>query len=148
MKLQGRHSIKMDGKGRLALPVDLQTRGSMYVTSTVADGVPYLDLVPEKAWREIERKMARMPKMDRHVQAFRRFYVASAQTLECDEQNRIVLPLELRSYAKLGTDIVLLGVGEKIEIWSAENWVQFQQDTVARFDEVLAAITGYEDRRR
>src|SRR5262245_28083494 len=116
---RGRYSLRLDPKGRLSLPSSLNSIKSVrkfFVTNNLFRQQKFLDLYPEKAWLQFERKMEKMPKLDTAVQAFRRFYLASAFAVEVDGQGRLLIPLELREYAGIGQDVVLLGVGQKLEL--------------------------------
>lgn len=57
-----------------------------------------------------------------------------------DKQGRILLPANLREFASLEKDVVLVGVGSRIEIWSRENWVNMDADS--DMDDIAAAMEG------
>ncbi|MPN52682.1 Transcriptional regulator MraZ [bioreactor metagenome] len=69
-----------------------------------------------------------------------RFFFAGAAELECDKQGRVLLPNNLREYAKLNKDVVVIGVSSRIEIWDKEIWATYNDQvapTVAQIAENL-----------
>ncbi len=145
---RGRYSLRLDPKGRFALPALLrdQTKSKkFFLTNNIHNGRKYLDVFPEKAWLEFEQKISRMPSLNADVQAFRRFYLASAVPVECDKNGRLLVPQELRDYAGLGEDIVILGVGAKFEVWAAVEWGALQNEIIGNYDSILAAVAKLEE---
>ena len=63
-----------------------------------------------------------MPLMDKGARKFVRFFLAGAASVEVDKQGRILIPSVLREFADLDKEVVLVGVGGRIEIWSKERW--------------------------
>src|SRR5690606_27228849 len=110
---RGRHHIKIDPKGRLSFPSDLRahldTNRQVVVTNGLVDKKRCLDLYTQKAWRKLEGRIDRLPSLNKNVQAFNRFYLASGQSCELDRQARLLIPQVLRSYAGLTEDVVVVG---------------------------------------
>ncbi len=69
-----------------------------------------------------EEKLKTLPITNKEARAFVRFFLAGAADVEVDKQGRILLPAVLRDHAKLIKDVVFVGVGSRVEIWSKENW--------------------------
>lgn len=112
-----RHTI--DAKGRLFIPAKLRIElgESFYVTKEVDN---CLVVYPQEGWREIEEKMAALPRSKaRNIQ---RMIFASAERCEPDGQGRVVIPQQLRDYANLKKDVVIIGVSNRAEIWDADSW--------------------------
>jgi MraZ protein len=144
---RGRHSVRLDPKGRFILPAlfrQAQKSNQFFMTNNIYGGQAYLDVYSEKEWLNFEKKIAGMPSLNQDVQAFRRFYLASAVPVGADAQGRMLVPQELRDYAGLGDDIVLLGVGGKFEIWDAKKWAKFQTDVSKSYEQILASVSSFE----
>ena len=71
---------------------------------------------------------------------FSRFFFAGAASCELDKQGRILLPTHLREFAGLEKDVVLVGVGSRVEIWSKDKWETMNLD--ADMDEITGAMEG------
>lgn len=146
-QFRGRQSVKIDGKGRLIIPSQYKTTSKQqnyFITNNLYRGQRHLDLFPEKEWLALEKRMSKLPSLNSDVQAFRRFYIASAVPVKVDAQGRLLVPQELREYAHLNEEIVLLGVGEKLEIWNATDWKKFQDHVVENFDQILKTVADLE----
>jgi MraZ protein len=70
----------------------------------------------------LEKKIDGLSALEPSVQAFNRFYLSAGQELELDTQNRLVVPQSLRKYAGLEGSLILVGMGDKFEIWDSETW--------------------------
>ena len=146
--LRGRHSVRLDTKGRFILPSAFRNSTKskkFFITNNIHKGQKYLDLVPEKDWLEFEERIGRMPQMKADIQAFRRFYLASAVPVKIDSQGRMLVPQELRDFAGLSEDMILLGVGNKIEVWNEAEWTKFQSAVIENYDAILESVSKLEE---
>ena len=73
-------------------------------------------------WKSFEEKLKELPMSHRDTRKFARFFLAGASQVEVDKQGRILIPNVLREFAGLEKDVVFLGVGSRIEIWSRQAW--------------------------
>ncbi|MEE9142709.1 MAG: division/cell wall cluster transcriptional repressor MraZ [Gammaproteobacteria bacterium] len=132
---RGANRVTLDAKGRLAIPTRHRQRiadrcdGQMVVT---VDRDYCLLLYPLPDWEEIERKLNRLPSLDRQARRLQRLMVGYATEAELDKSGRLLLPAELREFAGLNKHTMLIGQGNKFELWDEERWC-------ARRDEWLAA---------
>ena len=117
----GRYAHNLDAKGRLAIPARYR--------EALADGVVLtrgidrcLALYPLQAWRPLAEKVAALPLTDADARNFRRLVFAEAADLALDGQGRILIPPELRRYAEIDREAVVVGVDTSIEIWSPGRW--------------------------
>lgn len=131
--------MALDGKGRLAIPTkyrDLLTQrcgGRLVVT---LDPSNCLLLYPFPDWEPIEKKLNALPSFNPVNRMMQRILVGSATDLEMDSAGRILLPSLLRERARLEKDVVLVGQGNKFEIWSAADW-QAQFDAAEQLPAML-----------
>ena len=121
----GRFAYNVDQKGRLAVPA--RFRESLSETVILTRGIdPCLVLYPLESWEPLAAKVDALPLADPDARAFRRLMYAEAANLELDSQGRILLPPELRAWAGIEREAVIVGVNTSIEIWSQAGW-QAQQ---------------------
>ena len=117
----GRYTHALDAKGRLAIPARFR--------EAVADGLVLtrgidrcLSLYPLAAWRPLAEKVSALPITDPDARNFRRMVFAEAADLALDAQGRILIRPELRRYAGLERETLVVGVDTAIEIWSPDRW--------------------------
>ena len=116
--MTGTYEHSIDAKGRLFIPARL--REELGVTFYLAMGVDAcLAIYPQASWDRFTEKFASLPMSQ--SKAMRPLF-ANAAKCEPDSQGRIVIPQKLRRYAGLEKDAVIIGVHDRAEIWSAEEW--------------------------
>lgn len=137
MLLTGTYERALDDKQRLALPKRLRdllaTQGQLVLTPGT-DGS--LALFPEQAFAALTDKLAARSPTGHEVRAFSRLLYAQSQSVEIDSQGRIRLPAELARLAALDREVVLLGVGDRVELWNKTRWEAYHADLQPRFDEL------------
>ena len=114
----GKYRHTVDPKGRLFVPSKL--REELGASFYLAMGVDTcLAVYPQESWDRFTEKFASLP-----VSKSKAMRSLFANAVKCvpDSQVRIVLPQRLRKYADLGKDVVIIGVHDRAEIWSAERW--------------------------
>ena len=113
----------LDTKGRLIIPAKFrETLGEEFVISKGMDGC--LFVYANDDWNAFEQKLTSLPLINKEARQFARFFLAGAATVEVDKQGRILLPAALREFAGLEKDVVLVGVGSRVEIWSKERYLE------------------------
>ncbi len=117
----GRYAHSLDAKGRLAVPARFRDalKGGVVLTRGIDR---CLALYPMAAWRPLAERVSALPLSDPNARHFRRMVFAEAIDLELDSQGRILVPPELRRYAGLEREALVVGVHTAIEIWSPERW--------------------------
>jgi MraZ protein len=118
----------MDAKGRLAIPARqreplLEQCGGEIVV-TIDTQSPCLTIYPLPAWEDIEKKLQSLPSLNPHVKRFQRLTLGYATDIQLDANGRMLLPPSLREYAKMEKKLVLVGQGNKLELWSEEQWIE------------------------
>ncbi len=122
---RGATKVTLDAKGRMAIPTRYRERiaarsdGHLVVT---VDRDYCLLIYPLPDWEEIERKLNRLPSFDRKARRLQRLMVGHAHEVELDGHGRILLPRELREFAGLEKHTLLIGQGNKFELWDEERW--------------------------
>lgn len=117
----GRYAHNLDAKGRLAIPA--RYRDALAEGVVLTRGIDRcLALYPLAAWRPLAEKVAALPLTDADARNFRRLVFAEAADLELDGQGRILIPPDLRRYAEIEREALVVGVDTSIEIWSPARW--------------------------
>lgn len=123
--MKGEYQHTLDAKGRLFIPAKLREQlGDSFVVTKGLDDC--LFVYPQEAWEELEQKIRRLPMSK--SRSLQRFFLSSAADVTVDRQGRIVIPSVLRSYAGLERDVVVIGVGERAELWDARRWNAYTDD--------------------
>ncbi|MDZ4663154.1 MAG: division/cell wall cluster transcriptional repressor MraZ [Pseudomonadota bacterium] len=150
LKFRGRFDAKIDEKGRLLLPLALRevlNEFPLVVTNNQSKKARFLDGYSFPYWQQLENRIDGLSPLKLEVQAFQRFYLANAQVLSPDAQNRILLPKNLREFGQLGSDVVIIGMSEKIEIWEQKTWTKLYQDLANSFEDTVALVADLEQQR-
>jgi len=135
--LRGATKVTLDAKGRLAIPVryreQLMTRAEGRLVATV-DRDHCLLIYPLPDWEEIERKLTRLPALNKQSRRLQRLMLGHATEFEMDSHGRILLTRELREFASLDRQVWLIGQGNKFELWSEERWNARREEWLADDD--------------
>lgn len=126
LSFRGITSVNLDTKGRFAIPTrhrdTLQTDSSGSLICTIDTENPCLLLYPHKAWEQIEAKLQSLSSFNAKSRRIQRLLIGHATELEMDSNGRILLPSILRNYAGLDKVMMLVGQGNKFEIWDENRW--------------------------
>ena len=116
------HTI--DSKGRIIIPARfrdvIKAQGSNGVMVSRIDGGLVAYTYDE--WRKIETRILSLAEKSENMRRFRRVFIGGAFECSCDKQDRILIPQNLRQYAEIDKEIVLVGVLDHFEIWSRKSW--------------------------
>ncbi|ADL54369.1 division/cell wall cluster transcriptional repressor MraZ [Gallionella capsiferriformans] len=127
---QGAAQLNLDGKGRLAIPARYRDRllsncaGNLVLTAD-ADGC--LLVYPEPEWVTIRDKLNKLPSFNPRARALQRLIVGHAEDVQMDNAGRVLVSPVLRSYAGLDKSVMLIGQGNKFELWDEVKWQAQQQ---------------------
>ena len=134
---RGEYSHSIDSKGRLIIPSRLRNSlGDAFVLTKGLDEC--LMAYDTDEWASFERKLHDLPVTNKNARKLVRHFLGGAVDIEADSQGRILIPLNLREYAGLTRDAVLVGMGSRIEIWSRERYES--EGTYEDMDEVAGAL--------
>ena len=129
---RGVQHINLDAKGRMAVPSRqrelLSVMSEGHIVLTVDTQAPCLALYALPEWERIESDVQALPALKPAIKRFQRLVLGYASDLQLDGSGRILIPPALRDYAKLEKRAVLVGQGNKLELWSEDLW---QQECVA-----------------
>ncbi len=131
----GEYSHSIDTKGRVIVPAKIRENLSdSFVVTKGLDNCLFLYNIED--WNILSEKIKALPVTDKSVRQFVRFFFGGAMELELDSQGRILIPNNLRDFAGFKKDILTIGVSNRVEIWSKENYDMYSDSNV--FDDVLA----------
>jgi MraZ protein len=147
---KGRYAHTLDSKGRLSIPSKfrdvLADHQEDVLILTNFDSC-LLGFTQEE-WRLLEEKIrgqsmfSTMLRQD--MRAFVRYFFSGASECPLDKQGRILIPPSLREFAGFEKEVVLLGLANRIEIWSRKRWDSFLQESQENFEQIAAKLSELE----
>lgn len=131
----GEYNHTIDAKGRLIIPVKFrESLGDEFVITKGLDGC--LFVYTDEEWQNFENKLRTLPLTNKNARQFTRFFLAGAAACEVDKQGRILIPQVLREFASLEKEVVLVGVANRVEIWSRTSW----QESMEAYDDDMDEV--------
>lgn len=132
---QGAALLNLDSKGRLSIPAKhrdmlLAHCAGQLVMTADADGC--LLLYPQPEWQPIREKLMQLSAFNPRIRALQRFLVGHAEDVVMDAAGRVLISSTLRSYASLDKRVMLVGQGNKFELWDESRW-QSQHEKMSGF---------------
>lgn len=135
----GEYNHAIDSKNRIIIPSKFRENlGNKFVITKGLDGCLYAYTMEE--WGILENKLKALPLTSKDARAFVRFFFSGASEIELDKQSRALIPQNLLEYASIKKDIVSIGVLTRIEIWSKENWEEYNNSNID-FDEIAEKMS-------
>ena len=135
----GEYNHTIDTKGRLIVPSKFREQlGEEFVVTRGLDGC--LFIYADAEWQVFAERLRALPLTNPSARKFSRSFLGSACSCEVDRQGRILLPAKLREIADLKKDVVLVGVGSRIEIWDKDAWQT--ANTYDDIEEIAANMEG------
>ncbi len=141
--LIGQYKSKISTKGRLAFPKKFREElGDSLVITVGYENA--LMVVPAKEWHSLVEPTVNKTFVLDSARDTNRFLLGEASEVILDEQGRCVLPNYLRQYAKIGEEVVFLGLNKYVEIWDKTLWEQYQKDlheNIGKIAEKLSQVS-------
>lgn len=136
----GTYEHSIDPKGRLFIPVKLReangTSQKKFILTQGLENCLYL-FEPSAFHNILVSKLGTMPvKNQQDGRAFKRLLLAGAQDVELDDMGRILIARPLIDFAKLRKNVSILGVGERIELWARDKWIQYNKKAGSTFQKL------------
>ena len=135
------HSI--DRKGRLILPSKYReiSKNNFIEKFFITRGLDKcLFMFAEEEWKTQENKLKSISFTKQEGRTFNRLYFSGAMDVVPDKQGRILLPQYLKDYAGIKKDVVIVGVSNRIEIWSQELWKDFYGTSQSSFEQIAEKL--------
>ncbi|SEA45135.1 MraZ protein [Bowdeniella nasicola] len=139
----GTYEPKLDDKGRLILPAKYreQLAGGLVITRGQER---CLYVFPMREFEAIHEQLRAAPLTSKQARQYLRVFLSGAADEQPDKQGRITIPANLRSYAGLGRDLAVIGMGTRVEIWDNEAWQDYLSAQESEFsdteDEIVPGV--------
>ncbi len=131
----GEYHHTIDEKGRIIIPSKFRDLlGEHFIVTRGIDNCLFVYSLSD--WERIVEKLNNLPFTRKDARVFNRFFLSGATDVELDKQGRVNLSSPLISYAKLIKDCVVIGTGDRIEIWAQELWDVFFDSTKDRMSDI------------
>lgn len=138
--LIGEYEHSLDVKGRLIMPAKLrEDMGEKFIITKGLDGC--LFGFSQNEWTNFEEKLKTLPLTNKNARDFVRFFLSGAIECEIDKQGRFLIASNLREYANMEKDVVIIGVGTRLEIWNRDKWKEYNSDENISADEIAENMT-------
>ncbi|TSB46318.1 division/cell wall cluster transcriptional repressor MraZ [Alkalicoccobacillus porphyridii] len=132
----GEYRHNVDEKGRMIIPAKFREGlGQSFVVTRGLDKC--LFVYPYEEWTKLEEQLKTLPFTKKDARAFTRFFFSGASECELDKQGRVNLASPLRQYAQIEKECVVIGVSNRVEVWSQSMWEEY----VGESEESLAEIS-------
>ncbi len=139
----GEYRHNVDEKGRMIVPAKFRDRlGSSFVVTRGLDRC--LFVYPQDEWSKLETKLKDLPFTKKDARAFTRFFFSGATECELDKQGRVNIASPLRDYAQLDKECVVIGVSNRVEIWSKTIWEDYFAESEESFSEIAENIVDFD----
>jgi len=143
--LSGEYECKLDPKGRLVLPSKLKANlpeasGNQVVLTRGFE--PCLVLYPRVEWKVIYDKVAALNEFNEEYRHFQRNFFRGNTEIELDNVGRFVVPKTMIRYAEIETEVIMVGMGNRIEIWNAEKYEEYLIKDQAQFSKLAQHHLG------
>lgn len=131
----GEYHHNIDEKGRLIMPSKFRyDLGETFVITRGIDSC--LFVYPKETWADLTNRLNELSFTKKDVRSFQRFFLSAATICEFDKQGRINITSPLADYADLTKECVIIGVNDRIEIWSKENFNKFLNDNINNISDI------------
>lgn len=119
-----RESLRLGCDGKVVVTIDMREK--------------CLLLYPLPEWEVVQRKLEALSNIGEQARLLQRLLIGHATDIEFDSQGRILLPAMLRDFGEFQKRLVLVGQGNKIEIWAADQWQDRMNDWLTADENLLA----------
>lgn len=138
--LIGEYEHSLDAKGRLIMPAKLRTdMGEKFIITKGLDGC--LFVFSQNEWSNFESKLKELPLTNKNARDFVRFFLSGATECEIDKQGRFLLVNTLREYAEITKEVIIIGVGTRLEIWNKDKWKKYNSNENISADTIAGNMT-------
>ena len=138
--LIGEYEHTLDVKGRLIMPAKLREDiGDNFIITKGLDGCLFGFSLSE--WTQFEEKLKSLPLTNKNARDFVRFFLSGAVNVEIDKQGRFLVASNLREYASMEKEVVIIGVGTRIEFWSKDKWIKYNSSENISADNLAENMT-------
>ncbi len=139
----GEYQHTLDEKGRVAIPSRLRNElGEKFVVTRGLDKC--LFVYPLAEWSKIEGKLKALPFTKGDARAFTRMFFSGAVEVELDKQGRVLIPQNLRDYAQVEKEVRIIGVSNRVEVWSEAVWGEYIRQAGQAYEQIAETLVDFE----
>lgn len=143
--LMGEYHHTIDDKGRIFVPAKFRPElGEQFVVTRGLESCLFVYSMNE--WNKIVSKLNTLPFTKQSVRNFSRFFLSGATIVELDKQGRINITSPLTTYASLEKECIIIGVGERLEIWNEKAWNEFLDQNIDDMSRIAEDLFSQVDR--
>ncbi|MEE1229037.1 MAG: division/cell wall cluster transcriptional repressor MraZ [Lachnospiraceae bacterium] len=136
---QGEYQHGIDAKGRLILPARIrEDLGTQFILTRGLDGCLFIYSLEE--WKHFLEKLDALPTSSKNARRLKRYFIGSSVECEADKQGRFLIPQVLRNAASIVKDVTVLGVSDHIELWSSEEYNNYQSETEESIEDIASEL--------
>lgn len=129
----GEYQHNLDTKGRITMPSKFREElGNTFYITKGMDGC--LFVFPEEEWIEMDKKIKGLRLSRKDARGIARLFYAGAIDVSLDKMGRVLLPGNLRQYASLEKEAIIIGVSSRVEIWDKDRWQSYNDDDDFNYD--------------
>lgn len=143
---QGRVNLNLDSKGRLAVPTKYRETSAITESANklviTADSLNYLLIYPLHEWTTVQQNLMKLSNANPMVKKLQRMLIGNAQEVEIDSSGRILIAPELRKHAGLDKSVMLVGLGQKFELWDEAKW-NAEMNAPINLEDVGSNLDGF-----
>lgn len=135
----GEFHHNVDEKGRLIIPSKFRNElGKKFIVTRGIEKCLFVYSLDE--WNKIVDKLKELPFTRKDARTFMRMFLSGATECELDSNGRINIPSPLTTYANINKEVVVIGVNERLEIWSNDSFENFFNDNIDNFDDIAEGL--------
>ena len=137
--LMGQFQHNIDPKGRVTMPSRFrEDLGDAFYVTKGLDGC--LFIFTPSAWMDFSDKLNQLPTSSKEARKLKRYFIGSSIECETDKQGRFLIPPVLRNFAEIDKEVTILGVSDKIEIWSTERYEEYQNEDDMSIEDIAGEL--------
>ena len=137
--LQGEFQHGLDAKGRLILPAKIREElGTRFMLTKGMDGC--LFIFGPADWEDFTKKINALPTSSKEARKLKRYFIGSSVECETDKQGRFLIPPVLRTFAEIEKDVTILGLSERVELWSTQKYEAYQNEEDDSIEEIAEGL--------
>ncbi|MDR2661239.1 MAG: division/cell wall cluster transcriptional repressor MraZ [Lactobacillaceae bacterium] len=138
----GEFNHTLDEKSRIIIPSKFRNQlGDSFVLTRWMEKSLFGFSLEE--WDKFEKKLSQLPLGGRDARKFKRFVLAGATEAQFDKQGRIIIPANLKEYAGLKKDAIVIGSGNGFEIWDKDTWNNYADSAADDFDDIADGLVDF-----
>lgn len=123
----GQYIHSIDSKNRLFIPAKFRSNGKLFILTKGLERC--LCLYDHKSWSKVLEKLDNLSIPNKlEERAFKRALLSGAHEVEPDTQGRILIPSILKNYARINSMAIIIGVGNRLEIWDQNEWEKYYHE--------------------